>query len=311
MRTATRVATALLTAALALCAVIAPAQSLHYGEYFELDSTLNANQSHEYYANSYIDLNPGFHSEPNNQKFTVLKLDPSGIYPPEAGLTGGPNSADTGVVGALGGTVDVGAMGAAIYSIPIEVPKGINGMQPNLAITYNSQAGNGLLGWGWDITGLSSIERTGRTRYHDGVTGTVTMNDDTDCLLLDGSRLIAVVDYTDSIEYKTEQDDMSKIMAYRRTEYVGGGLFGYGTIKILEHFKVWRSDGHLLEYGNTLDSRPNSQTTEQLAICWLLSRESDRNGNSVIYHYDTHPETGVLHQLHRLHQTFRKRRDYS
>ena len=271
---------------------VAAAQNTHYGESFELNSPLNANQSHEYHANSYIDLNLGFRSEPKNHNYSLFQLGLDGIYPPEAGLTGGPNSADTGVVGAIGGTVDVGPMGAAVYSIPIEVPQGINGMQPHLAITYNSQAGNGLLGWGWDITGLSSVERTGSTRYHDGVTSAVTMNDDTDRYLLDGVRLIVMAEYTDSVEYKAEQDDMSKIMAYFRTDYFGGGLFGYGTIKILEHFKVWKSDGRLLEYGNTLDSRPNSQTTEQLALCWLLSRESDRNGNSVIYHYDIHPETG-------------------
>lgn len=50
------------------------------------------------------------------------------------------------VVGAIGSTVDVTALGGASYIIPIQVPEGICGMQPNLAIDYNSQSRNGLLG---------------------------------------------------------------------------------------------------------------------------------------------------------------------
>ena len=289
MRTATRAAAALTAATMVLCAVAMQAQNVHYGESFELNSTLVPNESHEYYAGSYIDLKSGFHSAPNRGNHTFLELNNEGytIHPPEAGLT----NSDKYVVGALGGTVDVGSMGAAIYSIPLELPTGINGMQPNLAITYNSQAGNGLLGWGWDLTGLSLIERTGRTRYHDGVTGSVTMNDTTDRFMLDGVRLITVADYTDSIEYKTEQDGMWRVMAYH--DWLGGpSKENTGAIYTVSHFKVWRDDGILLEYGCTDDSRLTLQTTGPRVLCWMLNRMSDRNGNSVEYHYAKTPSTG-------------------
>ena len=82
------------------------------------------------------------------------------------------------VVGAIGSSVDVTALGGASYTIPIQVPEGINGMQPNLAINYNSQSGNGLLGWGWNLAGGSAITRVGHTLYHDDETKGVDFNDD-------------------------------------------------------------------------------------------------------------------------------------
>src|SRR6185437_8017970 len=57
--------------------------------------------------------------------------------------------------------------GTANLSYPIEVPPGRLGMQPHLAITYDSSRGNGWLGTGWDLE-TSSIEidtRWGVPRY--------------------------------------------------------------------------------------------------------------------------------------------------
>ncbi|MDO4727142.1 MAG: FG-GAP-like repeat-containing protein, partial [Porphyromonadaceae bacterium] len=95
-------------------------------------------------------------------------------------------------VSAMPSNVDVTPMGAASYSIPIQVPPGTNGFQPNIAISYNSQAGFGAMGIGWNISGLSQIERGGKNFYHDGPKvekNHITFTDE-DQLYLDGQRLI-------------------------------------------------------------------------------------------------------------------------
>ena len=264
----------------------------HEDERFVLDSSFRQEINYEYHATDSIYLSRGFFrhanlSYPHAYDYTMLlDVDGLGVYPPGHGEQGGPNDGDTGVVGALGGTVDVGAMGGATYTIPIELPAGINGMQPSLALVYNSQGGNGLLGWKWELAGLSSITRTGKTRYHDGVVGGVTLNDITDRFMLDGQRLIQVQDYTDSIEFKTEQDNMAKIMAY---------VYSLEEARIVNNFKVWNSDGTILEYGFTADSRIDPQNGGNNALCWLLNKVSDRNGNSIVYNYTELQSSGEFY----------------
>jgi RHS repeat-associated protein len=165
------------------------------------------------------------------------------------------------------GVADVNAIGAATYTIPIECPTGIQGMQPNIALAYNSQARNGIAGWGWNIAGVSAITRTGSTIYHDGKVAGVKMTDE-DNLMLDGQRLMSSSNrFTNGAKYRTEIETFSDITC----KTINGYLC----------FEVATKDGKTLQYGASSDSRVGSGAT----FTWLLTRMEDANGNYMTYTY--------------------------
>jgi RHS repeat-associated protein len=71
---------------------------------------------------------------------------------------------------ALSQNLDVDpSSGTASISIPIEVPQGRAGIQPNVTLLYNSSGSNGMLGVGWSME-LGSIQRSmkkGMPKYNN------------------------------------------------------------------------------------------------------------------------------------------------
>ncbi len=114
-------------------------------------------------------------------------------------------------VGSIKGFHATTQTGAATYTIPIEIPEGINGMTPQLAITYNSQAGNGLLGYGWSLSGLSAIKNDKYKQYYDGITYDYDLSNGNNNLLLDNQRLIPFGD-----NFVTESESYLEIIPTRQ-----------------------------------------------------------------------------------------------
>ena len=69
------------------------------------------------------------------------------------------------------------------------MPLGTNGMVPSLSLNYNSRMGNGVAGWGWNVSGLSVISRVGKDLLHDNDVQGVTYDAD-DNFAFDGQRLL-------------------------------------------------------------------------------------------------------------------------
>lgn len=181
------------------------------------------------------------------------------------------------------GSVNVSPTGAATYHYPINIPAGIAGMEPNISIDYNSQGGDGLLGLGFNISGLSAIMRVPKTIFTDGVAGGVHF-DMEDRFSLDGNRLMVLgsaVYGAVGAEYETEIQSFSRIVSS------GGDANGPAS------FKVTTKDGKVLEYGVTGDSKvipTGDSNTKPLA--WLLNKVTDANGNYMTFKYKNNSSTG-------------------
>lgn len=61
------------------------------------------------------------------------------------------------------GSFAVSSDGEAQYSIPIFAPPGVNGLAPQLALTYGHRHEGTLAGVGWGVSGLSAIHRCEKT----------------------------------------------------------------------------------------------------------------------------------------------------
>lgn len=246
-----------------------------------LNSEIPKDRSMLYEASTSITLLDGFRCEPDKKNDVTFNIDRYGVFPPDSGIIGGPALSDKdGVVGALPGNLNVSDMGAAIYSIPLQLPQGLGKMTPEISIVYNSQSGNGMLGWCWDLSGLSSIVRTGKTFYHDGEKTSVNFTDDR--FVMDGKRLMLCSGSYggNGAVYKTEVDEMSKITSYTN---------GYnGPAK----FKVQKKDGTVWEYGYTQNSRVETQSVSNVVLTWLVNKISDPDGNSIVFDYVKNQSTG-------------------
>ena len=181
-------------------------------------------------------------------------------------------------VGGMGATFNVSPMGGATCSIPIDMPQGVGGLQPQLSIVYNSQSGNGLCGYGANLAGLSVITRGPKDIYHDGqAQGMKYLADD--ALYLDGVRLILADGYTagqDGAVYHPESDPFTSVITHGTCTSTSYDIW----------FEVQGSDGVVRKYGYTNDSNLYYSKDGVLKNhSWYLSDIIQPSGNNISYIY--------------------------
>ncbi|AUX48453.1 hypothetical protein SOCE26_099870 [Sorangium cellulosum] len=151
---------------------------------------------------------------------------------------------------------DPNNMGTARLSFPIEVPPGRQGIEPELAVTYESELGNGWLGVGWDLR-LSAIEidtRFGVPRY----TGD-------ELYALDGQMLRTIPGQPGRYERRVEG-------AFDRIERVG-------TDPKNHHWVVTDKHGTRYTYGQSAGARLADPSGAAGTFRWGLELVEDTFGN--------------------------------
>jgi hypothetical protein len=107
--------------------------------------------------------------------------------------------------------------GTGNFSVPVAVPAGRNGFQPELTLGYSTGNGNGAFGMGWalGIPGVTRKTNRGIPVYHD----------DEDIFILSGAEdLVPVKQEKETIQSGNETVSWQRMYYRPRTE---GGLTIY------------------------------------------------------------------------------------
>lgn len=187
--------------------------------------------------------------------------------------------------------------GTGSMSVPIAISPGRSGFAPQLALSYDSGAGNGAFGLGWDV-GLPSISRKtqkglpqydGLPKYQDGAAI------DSDVFLLSGAEdLVPVLKADGSRQILTHATGF-QVFPYRpRIE----GLFAkiekwVATASGDTHWRATTKDNLTSIYGLNADSRIADSGNPNKVFSWLLERTFDNKGNVLIYEYKREDLAGV------------------
>lgn len=178
--------------------------------------------------------------------------------------------AENGIFGKTNDEINVSPTGQLSYEIPIPALPGTGGMKPSLSIAYNSSTKNGLAGYGFDLTGLSIINRVPSDRFHDMVSTAIDFTS-SDHFALDGQRLINY-DYASDTEaeYRTENNTFAKIIAKGKSTNPTS-------------FKVYTKSGLIYDYVSVAKALGKAESDSTLF--WLVSKISDTKGNYMTVTY--------------------------
>ena len=170
--------------------------------------------------------------------------------------------------------------GTGNFSVPIALPPGRNGFQPELNLVYSTGNGNGPFGLGWSLSipGVSRKTSKGVPKYEDDAPELRKR----DTFVLSGAEDLVPI----------TEPDAAGVTRYRpRTE----GLFAriaHRQDPDNDFWEVRSKDGLVSVYGTeekrgsdpavVADPDPNIRTK----VCsWMLSKTADPFGNRIVYDY--------------------------
>ena len=178
-------------------------------------------------------------------------------------------------VGAVGGVVHADPFtGTATTSIPIEVPPGRQGVQPDLALVYGSNNGNGWLGMGWKLE-KGVIER--QTKFGVDYSG------DDYVFRLSGINVELVNVGNDEYRAKIEG-------GFTRVKKLTAG-------DGKPYFEATDKTGKKFYFGQEAATRAADPNDANKIFRWCLNRVEDLNGNYMTLSYTSDQGQTYLSQI--------------
>jgi len=150
--------------------------------------------------------------------------------------------------------------GSANFGVPIKVPPGRGGIQPNIQLQYNSSLPNGLLGVGWTLD-LGVVQRSSKSG--------VPNYDATDIFILiqSGGVQELVFDATTGLYYGKVEGSFLKIE------------------KLTDTWRVTDKNGTQYFFGESESSREYDPGDSSRIFRWRLNRVEDMHGNYMNIEY--------------------------
>lgn len=195
--------------------------------------------------------------------------------------------------------------GTGSMSVPIATSPGRSGFGPQLALSYDSGAGNGPFGFGWNLS-LPAITRKtdkGLPQYRDG--------QESDVFILSGAEDLVPVYRQDSdgswirdqegrLVLHEDELDGYRVRRYRpRIEGLFARIERWTGADGDVHWRSISKDNLLTIYGQDENSRIADPEDMGRIFSWLICETRDDKGNAVVYEYKPEDGTGIdLTQAH-------------
>ncbi|MDR6084480.1 hypothetical protein QE441_000274 [Chryseobacterium sp. SORGH_AS909] len=266
---------------LSLCSVLAFSQTILY----QAESTTRTVQDPQI-----VVLAQGFRASGDVSNPFIAKIGPATENP-----GGGPVDSNAGANNPSGttapdgqsfhdtkGNIEVNGGGQLQFTLPIALPPGVKSVAPQVNLVYTSGSGNGIAGYGWNLSGTTTITRIGKNIEKDGEIRGIQL-DYSDYYSFNGQRLILKSgEYgKDGAEYVTEKYSNIKIKSIGTVT----GQLWQGP----EYWEVTFEDGSQSWYG----AIASGNSTARTPLEYNIVKWKDAQGNYISYHYSQAASTNV------------------
>jgi RHS repeat-associated protein len=187
--------------------------------------------------------------------------------------------------------------GTGAMTVPIFTSPGRSGFGPQLSLSYDSGAGNGVFGLGWGLSLPDVVRKTdkGLPLYEDGR--------DSDEFILSGAEDLVPVLWREPDGLRPEA--AVRVVNGHRYEVRRFRPRVEGTFARIERWTEvgtgethWRSisrDNITTLYGLGDESRIADPCDSSRVFRWLICRSYDDKGNLIVYEYKAEDSTGIEH----------------
>lgn len=161
--------------------------------------------------------------------------------------------------------------GALVYTVPIATASDCN-FAPNISLVYNSQGGNGVAGFGWEIGGLSAVSLRNKSQYYDAQTQAAdALKTPTQSVWsLDGMPLV-------------QNEDVASFPGYQFQTARGRVMLKYALPSVYDldpaYFTALYPDGRINYYG-----QPSHLYND--AVSFQITKAQDAGGNMIFANYE-------------------------